>query len=552
MRQHKAQHKKLGRHEVMTTAKQEFARLVTRWLQDPDQKIAVVRLLVLFALLPLMWWDVVSPDTQQVLIGLTALIAAYILLALFVLPRFPHRLRDDLLLTIDIISVAALVWFTGGIRSSLLFLFYLPILAAAIRLDLRQAILSALAISGIVVWMWNMWEGTQLSLEALESANLRMGLFAGSSLAVAFIFGFMAQEGRILRDRATRNRELNNQLSTATEQLQRRLGELEFAYEFSRRLAAVTDTAAVLVTVTKAAKQLLRAPHGAVFLANPADGEFDAAYSAGLTEQDTAPVMRACAREVKRTADPFTVEVDGLAALGRALCAPIIVGDRLLGVLCAGGDSEWHPARHAVAVIGHVASQAGIALDRVSLLEDLKRVSVAKPDARLFTREQLDQIIRDELARATQLAVPASLLKVVLTVQEDETPQYADPPSERMHARAAEVVQSIVRRADVVAQGTPGEFFVLLSMTNVSGAKKFVTRLLKELTTDPPLAKLLGGSKLDIRVGIAMFPQDGVSGAELIYAAQNAAESADRDKPVICAHDLHPHQGLTKLPTVLL
>jgi GGDEF domain-containing protein len=524
----------------MKTAVQELARLFTRWSRDPDQKIAVVRLLVLFALLPLMWWDIVSPDTQQVLIGLTALIGAYILTALFVLPRLHHRVRDDLLLTIDILSIAALVWFTGGIRSSLLFLFYLPILAAAIRLDLRQAILSALAVSGIVVWMWNVSEGR---LPSLESVNLRVGLFAGSSLGLAIIFGFMAQESRTLRDRATRNRDLNNQLTTATEQLQRRLGELEFAYEFSRRLAAVTDTAAVLVTVTKAAQQLLRAPHGAVFLANASDGELDSAYTGGLAERDTLPVMRACASEVRRTADPFTVEVDGLAVLARALCAPIVVGDRLLGVLCAGGDNEWHPARHAVAVLGHVASQAGIALDRVSLLEDLKRVSAAKPDARLFTRDQLDQILRDELARATQLGMPCTLLKLILTVSEDDTPEGPTPPSDRVHRRAAELVQTIVRRADVVAQGTPGELFVLLSMTNLTGAKKFVTRLLRELKTDPTLAKLLGRSKPDVRVGIALFPEDGVSAAELIYAAQNAVESADPDKPVISAHDLHPHHS---------
>src|SRR5438128_12098903 len=159
------------------------------------------------------------------LFGLTALLACYILSALIILPRLRGLLRHDVFLTIDILAITALVWYTGGINSSLLFLFYLPVLAAAIRLELREAIMSAVAVSGIVIWMWNVAEG---GLPSLGSTTLRVGLFTCSSRDTALIFGIMAQEPRPLKERGRRNRQLNDRLAESSGRPRRRLGRPGF------------------------------------------------------------------------------------------------------------------------------------------------------------------------------------------------------------------------------------------------------------------------------------------------------------------------------------
>src|SRR3989442_2722928 len=83
-------------------------------------------------------------------------------------------------------------------------------------LELREAILSAVAVSGIVIWMWNVAEG---GLPSLGSTTLRVGLFTGSSLVTALIFGIMAQESRLLKEHGRKNRELNDRLAESVEQL---------------------------------------------------------------------------------------------------------------------------------------------------------------------------------------------------------------------------------------------------------------------------------------------------------------------------------------------
>ncbi len=526
-------------------------RLVAGWIAarlraaglpgDTERKVSLVRLVVLLALLPVFWWNVVSPETELVLIGLTVLIAGYILVTLFIIPRLRRTLRQDLLLTIDILAITALVWFTGGINSSLLFLFYLPILSAAVRLDLRESILSAVAVSGIVVWMWTMAEG---GLPSLGSTTLRVGLLTGSSLFLAFFFSILAQESRLLRQRAELNRQLNEKLAEATEQLRRRLAELEFAYELSRRLAGATDTATVLMIVVEAAQRLLQAPYSAVFLVEHAGGGLVPAYTAGLDDRDAMPIMYACAdRVTKDTAQPVTLQVDEAGVWTGAVCAPIIAGGRLLGVLCTGGDAQWQPARHSVAVLGHVASQAGIALDRASLMEDLQRLAVAKPEARLYSREQFDRILRDEVTRATQLAAPFAVTKLILTdIAGSEAP--GDTTAGLVHKQFADLVLTTARRIDVVAEGNRGELFVLLSMTNQTGAQKFTARLLRKLQEDATLGRLLGtAGGPAVRAGIAAFPDDAVAAAELTYAAQDAAEVTSAEHPVAFASEMDSHRA---------
>ena len=506
---------------------------------NAERKVSVIRLIILFSLLPLLWWDVVSPDTAQILIGLTALIAGYILVALFVIPRLRHNIRHDLLLTIDILSITALAWYTGGIQSSLLFLFYLPILSAAIRLDLRDSVLSAVAVSGIVVWLWAVAEG---GVPSLSGSTLRVGLLVGSSMVVAVFFSILAGESRLMQERGNLNRRLNDKLDEATEQLRRRLEELEFAYGLSRQLAGATGTAPVLLSVAHAAQQLLRAPYAAVFLAEHAGGELVLAHAAGVADHDAMPVMYASAGRVTTDpSHPVTIHVEGDGAWTRAVCTPIVVANRLVGVLCAGGNAAWHPARHSVAVLGHVAGQAGIALDRASMLEDLQRLAVAKPEARLFTRDQFDRILKDEIGRATQLGVPFALLKLVLTdLEVGETA--LDTTAELVQKRFSDLVLGTARRVDIVAQGTRGEFFVLLSMTNLVSAQRYAERLLREIKDDATISRLVGSpSGPEVRVGIAMFPDDSVGAAQLAYAAQDAAASATPDNPVACAHDLEAH-----------
>src|SRR5437899_12239316 len=82
-----------------------------------ERKVSLIRLLILFALMPILWWDVVSPETKIMLIGLTALLACYILSALIILPRLRGVIRQDVILPIAVMAIAALIWYSGWLHN---------------------------------------------------------------------------------------------------------------------------------------------------------------------------------------------------------------------------------------------------------------------------------------------------------------------------------------------------------------------------------------------------------------------------------------------------
>ncbi len=179
-----------------------------------ERRIALVRLLILLALLPLLWGDVIVAASETVLVGLTVLITGYALGTMLLLPRLRRAPREDVFLTIDILAATALVVLTGGVESTLLFLLYLPMLVAALRLDLRRTVLSALAVSAIVVWMWSVAEG---GLPSLGSSAVRVGLFSLGGFLLALFFGTLAHETRLSITRHRSNIELSRAYESTLE-----------------------------------------------------------------------------------------------------------------------------------------------------------------------------------------------------------------------------------------------------------------------------------------------------------------------------------------------
>src|SRR2546427_5741951 len=99
----------------------------------------------------------------------------------------------------------------------------------------------------------------------------------------------------------------------------------------------------------------------------------------GLTDREAAPLMRACTGKVTTdTTNPVTVEVQDEAWM-RAVCAPIMLAGRLLGILCAGGGDQWNTSPHSVAVLGHIANPARIAPRSAPPLGKPQRPCPGKP-----------------------------------------------------------------------------------------------------------------------------------------------------------------------------
>ncbi|HEY3249451.1 MAG TPA: diguanylate cyclase [bacterium] len=497
-----------------------------------ERRISYVRLLVLFALLPILWWDVIPPESEIALTWLTAAIAAYILITLWLVRRSAVALRTDLSLLLDILLIGALVYYTGGINSSLLVLLYLPVLGAAIRSDLRNTVLSAVAVSALVVWLWLSRAG---GIVTFGESAVRVTLFGIGSFVLAIVFGMLAQETRLSAERVSLNRILDERLAEATAQLRRRVSDLESAYALSRRLAATTDVSQVLDAVAEAARSHLNAPFGAVFLYEGLGAGLSLACVRGTAAGETSAVMYECSERLHgQLSKPFDVIAPEGIAWTQALCAPLTAGGRLIGALAGGGGDGWAPPDGGGDDLMHVADQGGVALERAYVLEDLQRLATTDPTAWLQSQAQLDQMLREEIHRATGLGAPFALLKCRLP----RRPAAAAPASTELLAkRVASVIIESARRVDVVARAGPDAFFILLPMTNAESARKFGAQLQRRISADAASGRLAGAGAPQCAIALVTFPEAG-SVEQLHFALERAMETAYASGKVVWAGEV--------------
>lgn len=494
-----------------------------------EHRIAVVRLAILTSLLPLLWLDVIPPETRMALAGLSLLILMYIAGAIFLLPRLRRAPGRDLFLVIDIVAAAALAYFTGGINSTLLPILYLPLLAAAVQLDLRHTFLAAVAVSGILVWMWVMAEG---GLPTLSPLTAKVALFTFGSLLSALLFGTLVQESRLARARLALNTVLETKLAHATAELRRRLRELEDAYGLSRRLAVATTTADVVQALLEAAAQRIGPPFAGVFLSDDGSGHLALSRVQGLPVDEAAAIMYACEDRLRRDAErpPAVARVRSAddAVWMTALCAPILSGPRVAGALCVGGDETWTAGPEAEEALAHIVSQGSVALERAYLLEDLHRLALANPAGVLHSPEEFRRALRDEIRRAARLGIPCAVVRLGVSDRTSVRSLAGRPAGQLLARQIADLVLRAVRRVDIVAMDEDGTFAMLFPMNDRKAAQEFAAGLERTIASDPAVLRLAPGGDVRFVLTVAAFPEDGASAADLDLATR-ATPSVPRD-----------------------
>ncbi|TMJ07408.1 MAG: hypothetical protein E6H02_11500, partial [Bacillati bacterium ANGP1] len=205
-----------------------------------EEWISLVRVLLLLALIPALWFGIIRVTTPAVN-GIIMLFGGYVIL-LAVGPRWVRFLRRaDLAIAFDILVVTLVVIISGNLNSPFLYLYYLTILEAAARLNLRQAIAAALAMAGLVVLLYTRGEPSQL-----EAAGFRLGAIIAGGFFLALFLSMLVQEYRVTQDRILFAETLDKRLKEATRQLEDQLQELRFYNELASRLSGELRVQGVL------------------------------------------------------------------------------------------------------------------------------------------------------------------------------------------------------------------------------------------------------------------------------------------------------------------
>ena len=339
--------------------------------------------------------------------------------------------------------------------------------------------------------------------------------------------------------------------NTMTEYLRTYVGELQLSRDELRRnldrmgatLRTTLDLEGMLEVMLDTASVTLGARAGAVFLLRGAVPELELHVARGYTPPPgaTLAVGAGIAGRAAATGAPLLVEREGAAAQPgepdhpTAVAVPLVRGDRTIGVIALYGRTSLEPfGQQDAETLSSFGGQASVAIENVLLHQETRQLSITDGLTGVWNRRYLELTLRKEIERAQRFGRPLSTLMI-------DIDRFKRVNDRLGHQRGDEVLVELTQRLlgelrssiDVVGRYGGEEFVVVLPETPEEGARVVAEKIRSAIRGEPFTSDGGGEVSVTVSVGVATYPEDGITAETVVRAADQAmyrAKAAGRDR----------------------
>ena len=400
-------------------------------------------------------------------------------------------------MSLDIFFATGLVYLSDGFSSPFFLALFLAVITNAVRFGAAACVVSALVISFIYLFVGGSFTPANFTTDPNATIG-KVFLF----LVVALATGYMT-------------RELERERRQAVE----RAAQADSLRELSVAMVSDTDIKDVFKVVVGHAVQMTLADRGRLILVSQ-DG-FDVAASA--PEEADAPATDLDQEKLSQAART------GEASLGadrKSIVIPIASGEgvtALLNLTRLKGDFTNQDLFAVSALSGSSALPLANALRfHRSTREATTDGLTGLANVREFRRK-----LAATFARPNRRAETFSVLLVDFDHFKSVNDQVGHQHGDLVLQLGARIVRSVARGQDMVARYGGDELVVLAADTTAVGAQQLARRIVDAvheaaIATTP-------GSHLTFSIGGATYPDDALTSAELVSAADQALYLAKRE-----------------------
>ena len=459
-----------------------------------EEGISLVRVLLLLSLIPALWFGII-PVTRPEVAPIIVLFGAYVIFLAVGSQRLALLHKTDLVITLDLLVVTLVVLISGGVHSPFVYGYYLTILEAAVRMNLRQALAASLAMAGMITLLW-LHAG---SPAALETTGFRLGVFVASGFFMAMLCGLLVQEYRAAHER---------------------VDELEFDSGLASRLSGELRGEGLAEILLGAFLEMTQFFKGAAYMCDEGSRpQLMAARGFEWENGDLSPAhlplpalpAGASGGEVITHTAPATASGEVMA------CVPLIHAGHLRMWLCGLGQPPLAFPDRVRRRIRRLATHGASAVEAARLHEKVKDLAAKDSLTGLPNRRTFFERMASELARSHRLGRPLSVALVDLNGFKAINDTYGHSTGDTALIRAAQLLAQGMRASDVVARFGGDEFVLLFPETTTAGAQRVLRRMgtMKAAVSEEVSAEL----RLTIAWGVATWPTDGPSPEQLLRTA---------------------------------
>ncbi|RJQ53294.1 MAG: sensor domain-containing diguanylate cyclase [Actinobacteria bacterium] len=441
----------------------------------------------------------------SILVGFTI----YGLLFLVALPVFPtkHRMLYMYGFIPDLATLALLLRVTGGPASP----FYLGFILLAVVYSLFFERRVGILVSGASTAVFLIVSTNELIAVQWFATIIRGAVIMGAGLLIVSII-------QNERDEKSRVKELNEEISNANEELNRRITELHAISEIAMVIHSSLDLDNVGKLVIDILQKILNLPACSLMIIDKKNGETLFAASQGIASGlpnmvNAAQIGGGNELNLEMTAD------DG----SFLKCMPLLNREKMVAVLCSDSGSIDSFSADDIVVLSAIASELAVGIENAQLYKLTKKLSITDELTNLFNYRYFCQRLELELDRAERYIRPLSLLFIDLDDFKKYNDTHGHQAGDRALAEMAQVFKQRCRDIDIVARYGGEEFAAVLPETDVSGAFVVAEKIREGSAQHAFLGKdSRRDEQITISCGVATYPIHAATADELIRQADDA------------------------------
>jgi diguanylate cyclase (GGDEF)-like protein len=343
----------------------------------------------------------------------------------------------------------------------------------------------------------------------------------------------LAGESRVLAEKLISSQAL---LTLATQQAD----ELDALKILSLNLTASLDLPTVLDAVVKEAMRLVNNARTAhIFLYTNNQLEFGASLdSDGQKNRVFAhPRKDGLTETVARKGKIIIVEDMKTHSLyekappewsGSIVGIPLKMGEKVVGVMNLSRDKTGGFSTAELRLLHMLANQAAVAISNASLHQIVSKKAYTDTITGLANRRALDEHLEAEVINARRTNSTFAVIMMDLDGFKSVNDTFGHDVGDQVLRVVFNVIASGIRSSDFIARYGGDEITLILAKSQLQAARLVTEKILENLANFAYTAPDGRMVKLGISGGIAIYPNHGRTGPELIRAADAALYEAKK------------------------